>query len=453
MLRDGAAGAASLLSASTTETEPLLLGLDIGTSRTKALLVDAGGHRVAHAAVPTPFASAGGRIEMEVDALRCAVGEVLAGLGDDRRRVVAAGVTGIAESGAPLDASGRALAPVIAWHDPRGHDVVRRLHDRFGPDFALRTGEALRPVATVVKLAWLLEHGVSGVHRWLGVPELALHALTGTTATEHSLAARTGCYDVTTGEWIDDVADAAGFGAEVFPGTRPAGEVMGLLTAGGAAWSGLPVGIPVTIAGHDHLVGMAGAGVRRGEVANSVGTAETLVARSAALPDIAKARAASVAVRVHPGGTEWALLVSAARAGLVLDAAAVALGRSPQDLDRLAAGSVPVDACAIVDSLAVGRPVELPAGTGGEVWAGILEALAARTANAFHRMVGMLGPVSRVVVFGGGSVSEPWLRAKAAALPVPVVGSPVASAAARGAALYAGVAAGWWPSVGEAPAP
>jgi xylulokinase len=56
-------------------------------------------------------------------------------------------------------------------------------------------------------------------------------------------------------------------------------------------------------------------------------------------------------------------------------------------------------------------------------------------------------------VFGGGSRSVPWLRAKAAEAGVPVVRSSVAEAVARGAAVFAGVAAGWWPSAAHAPRP
>lgn len=412
---------------------------------------------MAHAVAPTPFATDERGVEMDVDDLRRCVGQVLAGLGDGpRRRVVAAGVAGIAESGAPLDRSRRPLARVIAWHDGRGHEQVALVEERFGPGLALRTGERLRAVSTAAKLGWLLAHGVQEVDRWLGVPELVLLALTGEEATEYSLAARTGCYDVTARTWIPEVATLLGFDVAVFAPVRPAGTAMGRVTPAGAALSGLPEGIPVTVAGHDHLAGMGGAGLGRHDMANSVGTAETIVARTADLPDIAAAMGRRVAVKLFPRGTEWSVLVGAVRAGLVLETAAAALGRSPADLDRLADvpdGRHPMDASAAVDGLAHGNAGDLPDGPPGAVWAGLLDALAARTAGAYERLAAVVGVPERMVVFGGGSVSDRWLRAKAAALPVPVVRSTVDSAVARGAALYAGVAAGWWPSVDDAPLP
>lgn len=409
----------------------MLLGLDIGTSRTKAVLMDAGGSEAGAATVATPFATTDGRVEMPVDALLGCVRDVLAGLGDRRRKVVAVGVAGIAESGAPLDSAGRPLAPVIAWHDERGGEAVALLEREFGPHQALRTGQPPNTKMTAAKLGWLVAHGgLHGMDRWFGVPELALRALTGAEVTEHSLAARTGCYDVVALRWMPEVAGALGFSTAAFAPVRPAGSVMGRVSADGAAWSGLPRGLPVTIAGHDHLVGMAGAGAGPDDVANSVGTAETVAGRTAAAPDMAAAVANRAAVSLYPGGTEWAVMVSAARAGPLIEAAAAGLGRSPAELDALAlAGDSPA----------------------GREWVRVLDELTARTVDAYDRLTGVLGHRRRMVVFGGGSVSEPWLRAKAAALPVPVVRSTVTSAVARGAAVHAGVAAGWWSSEAGAP--
>jgi len=249
------------------------------------------------------------------------------------------------------------------------------------------------------------------------------------------------------------VPKVLGFSIDLFPTVRPAGAVMGRISAAGAAWSGLAEGIPVTIAGHDHLAGMTGAGVMQRDAANSVGTAETVVARSSTLPDAATALAQEVRLTVQPGGHGWAVLFGAARAGLVLEAGAAVLGRSPQELDRLAEDADPVDVGDAVDALARRASATLPDAPAGEVWAGLLHSLTARTADGYDRLTKVVGPSERLVVFGGGSVSTPWLRAKVAALPIPVVRSSVESAVARGAALYAGVSAGWWSSVGDAPTP
>ncbi|HEX2273976.1 MAG TPA: FGGY family carbohydrate kinase, partial [Acidimicrobiales bacterium] len=287
-------------------SEPLLLGIDVGSSRTKAVLVDGDGKESRSAAVDTPFAETAEGVEAGATDILGAVARAVAGLGDDRRRVAAVGVAGMAESGAPLDGAGRPLAPVIPWHDGRGDDVAARLEDRFGADLARAAGQKVRAVATVAKLGWLLDRGVAGVSRWLGVPELVLNALTGAEATEWSLAARTGSFDVARREWLPDVARAAGFDVEVFPEIGSAGEDMGRVSSEGAAWAGLPAGIPVTLGGHDHLAGVVGSGAATADLVNSVGTAETVVGRSPDLPDVVAALDRGVAVTVFPGADGWA---------------------------------------------------------------------------------------------------------------------------------------------------
>jgi xylulokinase len=207
----------------------------------------------------------------------------------------------------------------------------------------------------------------------------------------------------------------------------------------------------VTLAGHDHLAALAGSGAAPLDLGNSVGTAETVVGRADRLPDVGLALALRAAVTLAPTGESWAVFASAARAGSILDAAARSLGRSPAELDDMAEGAGAVDVSDMVQALGAGQDPGPAPGTPGETWNGLLAMLVARTADAEGRALELLGPARRLVVFGGGSRSRPWARAKAGACRLPVWRSTAGEAAARGAALYAGVAAGWWPSTGQAP--
>jgi xylulokinase len=198
---------------------------------------------------------------------------------------------------------------------------------------------------------------------------------------------------------------------------------MGSVSEEAARRLAIPAGVPVTVAGHDHLAAGAGLGVSADDLLNSVGTAETVVRRTDAVPDVEAALALHLAVTLWPGGTSWAVLASAARSGVMLGELAASLGRTPAELDRLA-GS---------------------ASEAGRRWSAALVELVDRTVAAGRRMTELLGPHRRLIVFGGGSRSAPWLAAKAAAAGVPVLRSTVVEAAARGAAVAAGSAAGWWP--------
>jgi xylulokinase len=430
----------------------LLLGLDLGTTRSKALLLDAVGTEVAVAVAPTPFEASDGRIEASAACLISAAAALVATLGTARERVAAVGIAGMAECGAPLGATGEVLAPVIAWHDPRGGDVAERLARRFGDALGLRTGQRPRAVSSVAKLGWLVAQGCAGVFRWLGVPELVLRDLTGAEATEHSFASRTGCWDVIEQAWLADVAEAAGFPVTVFAPVRAAGSTMGLVGRAAATRWGLPVGIPVTLAGHDHLAGAAGVGARPGDLVNSVGTAETVLGLTVTAPDLPRALELRTPVSVAPGGRAWVVLAGAARAGVVLDAAAALLGRSITELDDIAGEAACVDAAAFLRDLQSGGVARVPEGPPGAVWRGLLHALAGRTAETAAR-VAELVPARRMLVIGGGSASRPWMQAKEALIPLPILRPPTAEAVARGAAVFAGQAAGWWPLPEAAPEP
>ncbi|MGH2722444.1 MAG: FGGY family carbohydrate kinase, partial [Actinomycetota bacterium] len=361
-------------------TDPLLLGIDAGTSTIKAVLVDRDGRERALASVPTPFAATASGTEMTTGDFLAAVAGLLGRLGPGLDAVAATGIAGLAESGVPIGRDAEPLAPVIAWHDPRGAETVAALERTFGPALALRTGQRPRTVSSVAKLGWLTRHAIcaSDVRRWLGVAELALLRLTGVEATEHSLASRTGCYDVGTREWIPEAARVAGIPVAVFPPVHAAGSVMGTVTVEGARWSGLPAGTPVTLAGHDHLAGAAGAGAETGDLVNSVGTAETVLRRMDVLPDLARAADVRAAVSVRPGGAGWTVMTGAARAGVVLGRAAAALGMSPAELDPLVgeAAGMACDDLVVALQEAAGPP--LPDAAPATIWRGLLEALSRR---------------------------------------------------------------------------
>ncbi|MGH2810471.1 MAG: FGGY family carbohydrate kinase, partial [Actinomycetota bacterium] len=217
----------------------VLLGIDLGTSRIKAVLLAADGYQQALDPVATPWDTTGGRVEAPVEAFRNCLEKLLQQV-EHPHRVAGIGIAGMAESGAAFSDRLRPLTPVISWHDPRGEGGAGSLRARF-PGIDEEVGQRLRNVSSAAKLAQLSAEGLTGVGCWLGVPEIFLWLLTGETATEHSLISRTGWYGTARMDYLPAVAEAAGLPPGGLLPVNRAGEVMGQ-----TRFPGLKPGIPVT---------------------------------------------------------------------------------------------------------------------------------------------------------------------------------------------------------------
>lgn len=299
------------------------VGLDVGSTYVKAVLVEVGGDEIATARRPTPWTGSGGYAEMTGPALLDTVTGVLADLADQADHpgpVVAIGVSGMAEAGALLDAADEARGPVVAWFDRRGAEELSLLPDDLHRDFPGRTGLPLVELATFAKL-WhrvrTQELDLTGL-QWHNVPELVVRWLGGDRHSEPSLAARTGLLDQDTGALWPRALEVLGASASLVPPMLTAGSVWGYAT------NGVPPamsGAVLTVAGHDHLVSCVASGIVDLETLyDSMGTAEALIrVLDGVLDRDARARLAAHGVNVlrHllPGR---GVMLAATKSGLLM---------------------------------------------------------------------------------------------------------------------------------------
>jgi sugar (pentulose or hexulose) kinase len=435
----------------------LLLGIDVGTTWCKAAVVTPDGRELAHHRVPVPWQPVPSGAEIEPQrlpevALAAAEGAL------DRApagRVVGVGVTSMAEAGALIDARDHPVAPAIAWHDRRGGDEAAALeHDIGAKRFSATTGLPASPLCTLVKYRWLRGHDPAAARgaRWLNVAEWVVRELGGEQFAELSLASRTGMFDLDRRAHWDEALDWAGAPRDLLPEPAPAGTPAGRLGRGPARARGAVL----CVAGHDHDCAAVGAGAMRdGDVFDSCGTAEAFV-RAVPPPFTRDLRLRSVARGVTVGWhviPDRQALLGAFESGLALQR----LGRllemeteaARRGLDALALTTSPVgDGAALLDGRrdairGCARPEQL--------WRAALEALADRGAAMLDTLEELVGPAERIVVTGGGVRSE---AARATRRAVFAFERPaVEEAAARGAALLAGCAAGIFGRVDELPAP
>ena len=461
---------------------PTLIGVDIGSTSVKAVLLAPGGgvvHVARRQTITHPVRGGGAyhRPEDLLSAVEAVVAECAAAIGGRwPSRPTGIGIASMAESGIPIDHRDRPVGQILAWHDPRPERQAAAIERRIGaPGLFARTG--LRPEAkyTLPKLLWLRERRAAEftrLRRWAGVAELAALDLTGSLGTNASLACRTLAFDVSARTWDAELLELASLEPRHMPDVLPFGRPVGVLTEAAAVRLGLLAGTPVAIAGHDHVVATIGAGVvRPGEALDSMGSAEavTLVTERPVLTEEVRKSGYSTGCHsvddlAYVSGGLWS---SGAVVEWFVD---TFLSPSPPGADRYAAflelmsQAGPGPAEPLVRPYLRGRAAPQRDPSTGLEMEGVREqhrladlAAAAVDGAAYHVrwMLDELARITdrrldRVRVSGGGTRNSRWVTAKAALGPGRLEVVRTEEAGALGAALVGGIAAGVYGSIVEA---
>ena len=258
------------------------MGVDLGTTFCKAVVVDLEGRERSWGRVRTPWTVVPTGAEADPLAVAAAAEAAIAAALADAPGgpVVGVGVTGLAETAVLLDRAGVPVAPSIAWHDERGDVEAAELSRDIGEErFALSSGLGVSRVATVVKLRWLQRHGCieRPVARAMSLTEWLVHRLGGAPVSEASLASRTGMFGVDDRRWSAELTEWAGLAEGCLCEIVDAGTLTGRVGGLGGGLSRL-AGAAVTVGGHDHLCAAVGAAVTTPErLLDSCGTAQAYV--------------------------------------------------------------------------------------------------------------------------------------------------------------------------------
>jgi xylulokinase len=252
----------------------LVIGLDIGTSSTKAVAVDAGGTVVAavsgshRTSQPRP-----GWFEQDAQAVwweqSCELLRAL--LADERVRpaaVRAVGLSGLGPCLLACDKAGNPMRPAILYGiDTRASAEVAELTERLGASSILaRAGSALSSQAVGPKLLWLQRHEPetwARTARWFSASSFLVQRLTSEYLIDHHTASQFDpMYDVRAHSWAGDWAAALSPGVPL-PRLAWPGEIAGQVTAAASAATGLPTGTPVLAGTVDAWAEAHSVGVRR----------------------------------------------------------------------------------------------------------------------------------------------------------------------------------------------
>lgn len=256
------------------------LGIDIGTSAIKAILVDEQQEELASVAVPLSTSRPlPNWSEQEVnqwwDGVISAVSELWRNPKADRCSLKGIGLTGQMHGAVLLDREGRPNRPAILWNDGRAEAEAAYLQERY-PLLAEEVGVLPMPGLTAPKILWLAKNEpyVLEKTRWLLSPkDYVRYKLTGEVATDFSDAAGTWLLDQRGRRWSQAAVCAVGLSLSQMPPIVESVEVSGYLTSEAAQLLGIPSGLAVAGGGGDTPVGAVGFGcIHPGDAVVSLGT-------------------------------------------------------------------------------------------------------------------------------------------------------------------------------------
>ena len=410
----------------------MFLGLDLGTSGLKALLVDGAERIVAETVVPLRVSRPrDGWVEQDPNDWFSACADAIAGLEVDLSAVQGIGLSGHMHGATLLDAAGTSLRPCILWNDTRAAAQAAAMDA--DPIWRAVTGNIVFPGFTAPKLAWVRDHEPDIFARIDKVllPKDALRFwLTGDAVSEMSDAAGTSWLDTGARDWSDALLERSGLTRSQMPSLVEGSQVSGHLSGSIAGQLGLPAGIPVAGGGGDNAASAIGMGVvKPGQAFVSLGTSGVLFAPT---PSYAAAPQSALHSFCHALPDLWHQM------GVILSAT---------DSLNWLAGVLNADAQQLTADLgplqAPGRTIFMPY-LGGErtphndahvrggflhlahhtdrdaLTRAVLEGVTHALRDSFDAMTQTGTKIDSLIAVGGGSKSDYWLKAIATSLNMPI---------------------------------
>lgn len=458
----------------------ILIGLDVGTSGTKAVAIDAKGELLASALVEYPLHSPRPNwAEQDPADWGRAAFEALAALAAkiNPAEVKGIGLTGQMHGSVFLDDANEVIRPALLWCDQRTVAQCEAITSKVGEARLIEmvSNPALTGF-TAPKILWLRDEEPQHYERLRKVllpKDYIRFLLTGEFASDVSDASGTLLLDVANRRWHRELLGILEIDPALLPPVFEGTEVTGTLSAEAAAKTGLPAGIAVVAGGGDQAAGGVGCGiVREGVVSASLGTSGVVFAYADHVHTDPRGRVHTFCHAV-PGA--WHVMGVMLSAGGALRWFRDTLCR--EEIDRAAEDHV--DPYQYITAAAAEAPVGaeglifLPYLTGertphkdphakgafiglslrhhkAHMARAVLEGVAFGMRDSIEIIRGMGIPVSEVRASGGGARSSLWKQILADAMRAPMVTINVDEGPAYGAAILASVAAGAYGSVPEA---
>ena len=456
-----------------------VLGVDVGTGGTRAVVVGESGRILSSATEEhEPFASPQiGWAEQNPEdwwrACGIAVRKALAIAALAGDQIGCVGFSGQMHGAVMLDVTDEVVRPALIWCDVRTEKQCQELSEKVGAEALIRlTCNPALPNFTLTKFLWVRENEPENWKRVRSVmlpKDYVRFRLTGERATDMADASGTLLLDVAHRRWSHEVLQAAGMDESLLPRLFESSEICGKVSPSGAAATGLQPGTPVVAGAGDQAAGAVGMGiVGPGAVSATIGTSGVVFAATDRPALDPKGRLHTFCHAV-PG--RWHLMGVTQAAGLSLRWFRDRFGAAGNEDGRDAYERLTAEAAALppgsdgllwapylmgertphLDPNARAALIGLTAShTRGHVVRAILEGVAFSLRDSFTLFAEMGVPVRNIRLGGGGARSPLWRQIQADVYGREVEVLEAEEGAAYGAAILAGVGAGVWSSVDTA---
>lgn len=440
--------------------DDLLIGIDVGTTGTKSVLLDPERGIIGQASAPSALESRQpGWAEANperwwgnvVDTIR----ELMAKSGARSEAVKAVSTTGMVPAVLALDGSGRPLRNAILQNDARAGQQIQRIRQATAAlDLVAATGSALTQQSVAPTALWLQENEPevwARTRHLVGSYDWVLMALGAEPHVELNWAIESGLYFLgdRVGELVEGVLTAANLDPRVLPPVAAPGKVVGALSAAAATATGLMEGTALVVGGADHVLSAyaAGVSVPGSWLVKLGGAGDILVASDEPVTDT------RLYLDAHPAPGVWLPNGCMATSGSLIRWFQTLVGGAElTELDAEATGREPAAVFCLPYFLGEKSPLHDPDLRGAfmgmhlghsraDLYRSVLEGVAFgfRHHVEIFRELGL--NLSRAMITNGGSKSTLWKQIHSEVLGTemyPVRDHPGAS---LGAALAAGVGA------------
>jgi xylulokinase len=455
-----------------------LLGIDIGTGGTRAVLIDETGRVIGsataeHQPISAPHRGWAEQAPNDWWAAACkAVPQCLANAKATVDEVESVGLTGQMHGLVMLDADGKVLRPALIWCDQRTEEECREITEKIGAKRLIElTANPALTGFTLPKIWWVQKHEPE---IWKRVKKIMLpkdyvrFRLTGAHAIDVADASGTLILDVVNRRWSKEMMAASNLSEGMLPKVLESQEISGKISEAGAKASGLKAGIPVVAGAGDQAAGAVGMGiVRPGAVSATIGTSGVVFAATASPEFDPKGR---IHTFCHAVPKRWHVMGVTQAAGFSLrwfrDEFGAGGDSSRDPYDRLMdeASHAPAGSDGVLwapylmgertphlDPNARGALVGLSSThTRAHVVRAILEGVAYSLRDTLTIFADLKLPTESIRLGGGGARGGLWRQIQADVYGMPVDIVEAEQGPAYGAALLAGVGVGVWSSVDEA---